>query len=115
MNRPLLYERWLEEIQSGVAEPPVSLQKYQRMGIDRKIEFLSGLGFSEHFAEELKARLFESDEFDLAIFDYADGSGLNGNVRALKALNSAHDRIMTEAADELESVLENMQPVRRRR
>lgn len=114
MNLPLLYERWLEEIQSGVAEPPVSLLKYQRMGMGRKIEFLSGLGFSEHFAEAIKDMLFESDEFDLAIYNCADGSGQNGNVRALKALNSARDRIMSEAADELESVLENMQPVRRR-
>ncbi len=114
MNRPLLYERWLEEIESGVAEPPVSLLKYQRMGINRRIKFLSGLGFSEHFAEEIKDSLFESDEFDLAISDYADGSGQNGNIRALKALNSARDRVMTKAADELESVLENIQPVRRR-
>ncbi len=114
MNLPLLYERWLEEIQSGAAEPPVSLLKYQKMGIGRRIEFLSGLGFSEHFAEAIKDMLFESDEFNLAIYNYADGSGQNGNVRALKALNGARDCIMTEAANELESVLENMQPVRRR-
>ncbi len=79
----------------------------------QKIEFLSGLGFSEHFAEAIKDMLFESDEFDLAIYNYANGSGQNGNVRALKALNSARDCIVSEAADELESVLENMQPVRR--
>ena len=108
MNLPLLYERWLEEILSGAAEPPVSLLKYQRMGISRRIEFLSGLGFSEHFAEAIKDMIFESDEFDRAIYNYADGSERNGGMKALKALNSARDSVMSEAANALGEVLDNI-------
>ena len=108
MNLPLLYERWLEEILSGTAKPPVSLLNYQRMGISRRIEFLSGLGFSEHFAEAIKDMIFESDEFDRAIYNYADGSERNGDMKALKALNSARDSVMCEAANALEEALDNI-------
>ena len=114
MNLPLSYERWLEEILSGDAEPPVSLLNYQRMGVSRRIEFLSGLGFSEHFAESLKELIFESDEFDRAIYNYADGSEKSGNVRALKAMNSACDSVMSNAANKLETVLDNMPTGRNR-
>ena len=114
MNLPLLFERWLEEILTGDAEPPVSLLKFQRMGIGRRIEFLSGLGFSEHFTESIKEMILESDEFDRAVYNYADGSERTGNAGALKALSSAHETVMTEAANALEAVLENMPPMRRR-
>jgi len=115
MNLPLLFVRWLEEVLSGDAEPPVSLLKFQRMGIGRRIEFLSGLGFSEHFTESIKEMLLESDEFDRAVYNYADGSVRTGNAGALKALSSAHETVMTEAVNALEAVLDNMPPTRRRR
>ena len=114
MNLPLLFERWLEEILSGDAEPPVSLLKFQQMGIGRRIEFLSGLGFSEHFTESIKAILLESDEFDRAVYNYAEGSERTGNAGALKALSSTHETVMTEAVNALEAVLDNMHPTRRR-
>ena len=114
MILPLSYERWLEEILSGDAEPPVSLLNYQRMGVSRRIEFLSGLGFSEHFAESIKDLIFESDEFDRAIYNYADGSEKSGNVRALKAMNRAHDNVMSDAANKLETALDNMPSGRNR-
>ena len=114
MNLPLLYERWLEKLLRGESEPPVSLLKFQRMGINRKIDFLSGLGFSEHFAESRKELILESDEFDRAIYYYADDSEETGSTKALKALSQVRNSVMTEAANALESVLDNMPPIRRR-
>ncbi len=115
MNLPLLFERWLDEILSGDAEPPVSVIEFQRMGIERRIEFLSGLGFSEHFAESIKEMILESDEFDRAVYNIADGSERSGNAGALKALSSAHDSVMTEAVTALEAVLDNMSSMRGKR
>lgn len=114
MNLPLFYEKWLEELLRGEAEPPVSLLKFQRMGIDRRIDFLTGLGFSEHFAESIKEMILESDEFDRAIYNYADGSADKGKAKALNALSNIHVNVMTEAANALESVLDNVVPLKRR-
>ncbi len=105
---PPLYERWLDGLSRGEEDPPIASAEYQRLGIEKRLEYVSGLGFSEHLSESMKEQLLEDDDFDRAIYHLIDGSTDLGKEKALLAISSAAESVLTEAADALFVVLDNL-------
>ena len=60
---PPLYERWLEGLSRGEEEAPIGSTEYRRLGAEKRLEYISGLGFSEHMTECMIERLLEDDDF----------------------------------------------------
>ncbi len=105
---PPLYERWLDGILRGEEEPPIASADYERLGMEKRLEYISGLGFSEHLTESMKERLLEDDDFERAIYHVIDGSADLGREKALLAISTTAESILTEAADALFVVLDNL-------
>ena len=105
---PLLYERWLDGLSRGEEEPPIASTEYQRLGIEKRLEYISGLGFSEHLTESMKERLLEDDDFERAIYHLINGSADLGREKALLAISNSAECVLTEAADALLVVLDNL-------
>ncbi len=109
---PPLYERWLDGLSKGEEEPPISSLEFQRLGMSKRMDYVSGLGFGERLTECMKEELFEDDDFERAIYHIVDGSADLGRERALVAISNAAENILIEAADALEVVLENLECAR---
>ena len=106
---PQLYGRWLDRLSRGEEEPPISSIDFQRLGLAKRLEYISGMGFSEHLTESMKETLFEDDDFDRAIYHVIDGSDEMGKAKAADAISTATDNILSEAADALFEVLDNLE------
>ena len=106
---PQLYGRWLDRLSRGEEEAPISSIKFQRLGSAKRLEYISGLGFSEHLTESMKETLFEDDNFERAIYHVIDGSDEMGQVKAADAISTAAENILSEAADALSDVLNNLE------
>ena len=105
---PQLYGRWLDRLSRGEEEAPISSIKFQRLGSAKRLEYISGLGFSEHLTEYMKETLFEDDDFERAIYHVIDGSDETGKVKAADAISTVAENILTEAADALSMVLDDL-------
>ena len=105
---PRLYGRWLDGLLKGEEEAPISSIEFERLGSAKRLEYISGLGFSEHLTESTKESLFEDDDFDRAIYHVIDGSEALGRERAIAALSNTAENILTEAADALSMVLDDL-------
>ncbi len=106
---PPMYERWLDGLSRGEEDPPIGSVEYRRLGIEKRLEYISGLGFSEQLTESMKEQLLEDDDFDRAIYHLIDGSTDLGREKALLAISSAAESVLTEASDALIVVLEDLQ------
>ena len=109
MTLPLPYERWLEVLSRGEEDPPIASIEFRRLGFGKQLEYISGLGFSEHLTERMKESLFEDDDFERAIYHIVDGSGEIGKRKAVEAILRTSENILTEAADALFTVLDNLE------
>ncbi|TFB12877.1 hypothetical protein E3V33_04145 [Candidatus Marinimicrobia bacterium MT.SAG.4] len=67
------------------------------MGAAKQLEYISGLGFSEHLTESTKESLFEDDDFDRAIYHVIDGSDEIGKAKAVNVISTAAENILSEA------------------
>ena len=105
---PQLYGRWLDRLSRGEEEAPISSIEFQRLGSAKRLEYISGLGFSEHLTESMKETLFDDDDFDRAIYHVIDGSEALGRERAIAALSNTAENILNEAADALSMVLDDL-------
>ena len=105
---PQLYGSWLDRLSRGEEEAPISSIDFQRLGSAKRLEYISGLGFSEHLTESMKETLFEDDDFERAIYHVIDGSEALGRERAIAALSNTAENILTEAADALSMVLDDL-------
>jgi len=105
---PPPYERWLDGILRGEEEPPIASTEFQCLGMEKRLEYISGLGFSEHLTESMKERLLEDDDFERAIYHVIDGSVDLGREKALLAISTTAEIILSEAADALFAVLDNL-------
>ena len=105
---PLPYERWLDGLSRAEEEAPITSIEFRRMGFEKRLEYISGLGFSEHLTIRMKERLFEDDDFERAIYHIVDGSGEIGKMKAVEAISRASETVLTEAADALFVVLDNI-------
>ena len=57
----------------------------------------------------MKETLFEDDNFERAIYHVIDGSDEMGKVKAADAISTAAENILSEAADALSDVLNNLE------
>ena len=105
---PQPYERWLDRLSRGEEEAPIAPIEYQRLGVERRLEYISGLGFSEHLTETVKEQLLEDDDFARAIYHLIDGSADLGREKAVVAISNAAKSVITEAADALFDALDNL-------
>ena len=112
MMLPQLYGKWLDRLSRGEEEPPISSIEFQRLGAVKRLEYISGMGFSEHLTETMKETLFEDDDFDRAIYHVIDGSDETGKERALVVISVSAANILTEAADALFDVLADLEEER---
>ena len=101
---PQLYGRWLDRLSRGEEEAPISSIKFQRLGSAKRLEYISGLGFSEHLTESMKETLFEDDNFERAIYHVIDVSEALERERAIAALSNTAENMITEAAEALSEV-----------
>ena len=106
---PLLYGRWLDGLSRGEEEAPISSLEFQRLGAAKQLEYISGLGFSEHLTESMIEILLEDDDFERAVYHVIDGSDALGKEKALLAISNSADKIRTEAADALFEVLDDLE------
>ena len=106
---PRLYGRWLDGISRGEEEAPISSIEFERLGAAKRLEYISGLGFSEHLTESTKESLFEDDDFDRAIYHVIDGSDEIGKAKAANAISTAAESVLSEAADALFDVLADLE------
>ena len=106
---PPLYERWLDGLLRGEEQPPIASAEYRRLGLEKRLEYISGLGFSEHLTESMKEQLLEDDDFERAIYHVIDGSADLGREKALLVISTTAERILTEAADALFVVLADLE------
>ena len=72
------------------------------------MDYVSGLGFGEYLTETVKEKLLEEDDFERAIYYIVDGSDELGRKKALAAFSNAAESVLSEAADALEAVLDNL-------
>ena len=105
---PLPFERWLDGISRGEEEAPIAPIEFRRLGFEKRLEYISGLGFSEHLTKRTKERLLEDDDFERAIYHIVDGSEEIGKKKAVEAISRASETVLTEAADALYVVLDNL-------
>ena len=105
---PQLYGSWLDRLSRGEEEAPISSIDFHRLGSAKRLEYISGMGFSEHLTESMKETLFEDDNFERAIYHVIDGSEALGRERAIAALSNTAENILTEAADALSMVLDDL-------
>ena len=94
---PRLYGRWLDGLLKGEEEAPISSIEFERLGSAKRLEYISGLGFSEHLTESTKESLFEDDDFDRAIYHVIDGSDEIGKAKAVNVISTAAENILSEA------------------
>lgn len=106
---PPLFERWLDGLSRGEEEPPIAPIEYQRLGMEKRLEYISGLGFSEHLTESVREQLLEDDDFERAIYHLIDGSADLGREKALLAISNSAESILSEAADALFVVLADLE------
>ena len=106
---PQLYGRWLDRLSRGEEEAPISSIEFQRLGAAKRLEYISGMGFSEHLTETMKESLFEDDDFDRAIYHVIDGSDDLGKANAADAISNTAESVLSEAADALSTVLDNLE------